>query len=194
MPSLWSKFFPRSRMNWDWSEDGDGRVAMLWHLRTELSTCQQAVYTKWFKNRATLFSDELFIAMLSLVSAKEVDSLGLSQDALILLGTLHEDSPLGTRELKSLSGFEGRENSSRFESALRQLWRKLLIVGYGEVEEGGFPSLAVGSSRLLFEDLWDESKSVSAEQRLKTVEKYFDSKSEFFRQYVRLENELIGNA
>jgi hypothetical protein len=55
VPSLWSEFFPDDEMTWEWSEDGDNRVADLWHLRTELAVSNEVVYSKWFKNRATFF-------------------------------------------------------------------------------------------------------------------------------------------
>ncbi|MBS2027495.1 MAG: hypothetical protein JST54_06265 [Deltaproteobacteria bacterium] len=37
---------------------------------------------------------------------------------------------------------------------MKALWTRLLIVGAGEVDDGAFPSLAIGSTALLFEDLW----------------------------------------
>lgn len=65
--SLWSVFYPRSQMRWEWDESGDNRVGNLWHLRTELSTTTEVVYAKWFRGRATFFSREIFPAFLRLL-------------------------------------------------------------------------------------------------------------------------------
>lgn len=62
-PSIWSEFYPKSPMRWEWDEDGDNRVARLWHLRAELSTSNRVIYTKWFRGRATFFSRPVFVAM-----------------------------------------------------------------------------------------------------------------------------------
>ena len=191
MPSLWSIFYPGTKMSWDWSEDGDNRVGTLWHLRSKLSTSDRVIYSKWFKNRATLLSFELFAALLSLVSRRSISELKLSEDAQTILNVLNDDSPLASRELKRMCVLDGKENNSRFEKAIKQLWLKFLIVGYGEVEEGGFPSLAVGSTKLLFEDLWDESKNISDQERREVISKYFTARSEFFTQYLRLEKAII---
>ena len=43
------------------------------------------------------------------------------------------------------------------------LWSRLLIVG--EVDDGAFPSLAVGATELVFEDLWLSRAKVSADSR-----------------------------
>jgi hypothetical protein len=40
---------------------------------------------------------------------------------------------------------------------MRPLWERMLVVGAGEAEEGGFPSLTVGATELLFEPLWTAS-------------------------------------
>src|SRR5580700_7343374 len=62
--SIWSHFYPRTPMRWDWDESGDNRVADLWHLRSELSTTGKVIYTKWFRGRATYFSRALFTHLL----------------------------------------------------------------------------------------------------------------------------------
>ena len=45
--SLWSEFFPRSKMRWEWDELGDNRVGQLWSLMKKLSDCGEVVYSKW---------------------------------------------------------------------------------------------------------------------------------------------------
>src|SRR4051812_27586425 len=63
--SLWSELHPRTRMRWEWDDDGDSKVADLWHLREQLSRSREVVYSKWYQGRATLFSFECFVALLS---------------------------------------------------------------------------------------------------------------------------------
>lgn len=191
MPSLWTAFYPQSKMNWDWSEDGDNRVGTLWHLRSKLATSNEVVYSKWFKSRATFFSSELFTALVSLVSKRSLEELKLNEDSVTILSALNDDSPIASKELKRICELEGKENNSRFEKAIKQLWLKFLIVGYGEIEEGGFPSLAVGSSKLLFEDIWDDSKNITDLERRQVVSKYFNVRTEFFSQYFKLEKSLM---
>ena len=62
--------------------------------------------------------------------------------------------------------FKGRFNEAAYQRALKELWTRLLIVAYGEVDEGAFPSLAIGATRLIFEDLWNEAKELTCEQAL----------------------------
>ena len=68
--SLWRQFFPRKKMIWEWSEDGEEGVADLWHLMKRLSDCRKVIYSKWYQGRATFFSIELFTALLALQNAE----------------------------------------------------------------------------------------------------------------------------
>src|SRR5271167_90429 len=77
--SIWSHFFPRTPMRWEWDESGDNRVGDLWHLRSELSTTRKVVYTKWFRGRATYFSKELFTLLLRVLNTESPET-GLSQE------------------------------------------------------------------------------------------------------------------
>lgn len=159
--SLWSVAYPRSKMRWEWDTDGDDRVARLWHLREELSRSRKVVYAKWFKGRATFFSRPAFTAFLSLLKNKPTP---LSRDALTLLALMEESSPRSTKELKRESGLQGRLLESTYNKAMKELWGRLLIVGFGEVDEGAFPSLAVGATRHLFEPLFEEAQALSPEE------------------------------
>jgi hypothetical protein len=133
-PSLWSHFFPRSKMRWEWDDAGDHRVADLWHLREELSRSGQVVYTKWFRGRATFFSRSLFPALIRSLHGDPPFAFGLKSEAETLLRLLEENSPLSTKQLKRASEMEGRFFESAFQRALKELWAHLLIVGYGEVD------------------------------------------------------------
>jgi hypothetical protein len=166
--SLWSTFFPRTKMKWEWDTGGaDDRVARLWHLRTEVSASGKAVYAKWYGGRATFFSKDVFVALLSFLGSPRAS---LSPAAQEVLEALEDDSPLSTKELKKRLGKTGKAFQTEYEKVLKELWRALLIVGYGEVEDGAFPSLAIGATSRLFDDLWEFSLGLDpneAEQRLR---------------------------
>jgi len=72
-PALWSVFYPRSQMRWEWEANADNRVPKLWHLKTELSASRQVVYTKRYKGRATFFSKTLFKALLRFSGSFEAE-------------------------------------------------------------------------------------------------------------------------
>lgn len=162
--SLWHVFHPKSPMRWAWDEGADPRVGSMWHLREQLAGDRRVVYTKWLGGRATFFSCDLFRAMLSVLRhgprSRDLRG-GLSPDATTLLELLQDDSPQSTRALRENAGLAGRLYETAFTRGMRELWERLLIVGVGEVEAGGFPALAVGATELLREDLWTGAKSES---------------------------------
>ena len=172
--SLWSEFYPRSKMRWEWDEDGDDRVARLWHLREELSRSKKVVNAKWFRGRATFFSRSLFTALLALYR-KQARFSALSHDAKNLLALLEENSPQSTKQLRRASGLVGRSLESTYSRAMQELWQRLLIVGFGEVDEGAFPSLALGATRWIFEDLYQESQDLSTEDAEEEISRYFEA-------------------
>ncbi len=156
-PSLWGELHPHATMRWAWDETGDERVVALWHLRGALATDRRVVYAKWFRGRATFFSRPVFRALLAATRAALPPERGLSAEARALLDLLEESSPRSTRELRRGAGLEGKLLERPFARAMNELWSRLLVVGAGEVADGAFPSLAVGATRLLYEDLYDEA-------------------------------------
>lgn len=185
--SIWSVFYPRTAMKWEWDDEGDDRVSRLWHLRTELAQSRKVVYAKWYQGRATVFSREVFTLLLAALGSARSAHLELSRESRNILELLESDSPRSTKELKRATELVGKALESTYERALRSLWQKLLVVGFGEFDDGAFPSLAVGSSRLLFEDLWTEAQAIDAQAaRLKLREKLGDE-SPF---YIHLEKSL----
>ena len=161
--SLWFEFFPRTKLRWEWDESGDGRVGEMWFLMKRLSNCGQVVYSKWYQGRATFFSRPLFTAMLAQVLRQCPDpARGISPVAREILDILESDSPLSTKELKRLTDLRGKENEAAYGRAMKELFSRLLIVAYGEVDDGAFPSLAVGATRLLFEELWNTALEMDA--------------------------------
>ncbi len=178
--SLWSAFFPKSKMRWEWDDNGDSRVANLWHLREELSRSGEVVYAKWFQGRATFFSKEIFIALLQ--SAQVLPPP--HEEAERLFEILSENSPLSTKLLKKYSEMQGKFFESTFDRALKALWQRLWIVGYGEEDDGAFPSLRVGATALLFEELWDAAKNKNG--NLKKLRTTIEAQPPLLRFYKKL--------
>jgi hypothetical protein len=171
--SLWSEFFPRKKMRWEWDETHDSGVGDLWVLMKRLSSSNQVVYSKWYQGRATFFSREVFCAMLQVMHPWQ--TAPLSEAAQTIIEALDMDSPLSTKQLKQLTGLQGRLNEPEYNRALKMLFSRLLVVAYGEVDDGAFPSLAVGSTQVLFEDLWLEARSLKDADRV--LNKYLPSGS-----------------
>ncbi|RYZ64870.1 MAG: hypothetical protein EOP05_21400 [Proteobacteria bacterium] len=109
--SLWYEFFPRTKMRWEWDENGDGRVGDLWFLREKLSLSRKVIYAKWFRGRATLISFKLFPAMLKAANPDLPNAPGLSFAAREILDLLEEDSPLSTKQIKRMSGLIERNGA-----------------------------------------------------------------------------------
>jgi hypothetical protein len=164
-PSLWHALWPNSQMDWSWDSGADDRVAELWHLRARLAESHDVAYGKWFKGRATFFSLPVFHALLGRVCKMGDPFADLPPAAHDILALLRERSPLSTKLLRQEAGLRGKQHDRAYNQAMRMLWSRLLIVGVGEVEDGAFPSLAVGATELVFEDLWLSRANVSAASR-----------------------------
>lgn len=181
--SLWYEFFPRTEMRWEWDEGGDQRVSDLWHLREKISRSGKVVYTKWFRGRATVISLELFPALLRVTRGIETaERRLLGFNAKEILDLLDEDSPLSTKALKRAADLQGRENERVYNASTKELWSQCLIVGFGEVDEGAFPSLAVGSTRVLFEECWKKAAELELEDAWEIVDRFLP-KGSSFRKY-----------
>jgi hypothetical protein len=156
--ALWHVLHPRSEMRWEWDDNGDDRVAELWHLREQLSKSGKVVYAKWYQNRATFFSKKAFVHMLSPLLSLQGYERGVTADANRILRTLEETSPLSTKQLKAATELQGKLLEGVFQRAVKSLWDRLRIVGYGEIDDGAFPSLAYGATKLLHEDVWRDAE------------------------------------
>jgi hypothetical protein len=176
--SLWHQFFPRKKMIWEWDEDGEEGLANLWHLMKRLSDCRKVIYSKWYQGRATFFSIELFTALLALQNA-EAPRTPLSETAQTILETLEMDSPLSTKEIKIRTELRGKFNEPLYNKAMKELFRRFLIVAFGEVDDGAFPSLAVGATRTLFEGIWKDSQKLGAKEAGEILDKYMPEGSKF---------------
>ena len=168
--SLWSEFFPKTPMVWKWNEDSDHRVGDMWQMMKRLSDCREVVYSKWYQGRATFFSQELFTAMIAVRRAHQTRGHELSETGRVLFEVLENNSPLSTKELKQLTDLQGRAKEGAYNRGMKELCKRLLIVGFGEVEDGAFPSLAVGATELLFEELWRDASGLSLAKATATLE------------------------
>jgi hypothetical protein len=184
--SLWRVLHPRTPMRWEWDEGADARVAELWQLRERLARSRKVVYSKWFRGRATFFSHELFVAMLAVYRATGRITRELEPDARELLSVLESDSPLSTKQLRIASGLTGKPFEASYRRGLEQLFQRMLIVGFGEVDDGAFPSLAIGATRALFEELWDEAGTLDHAAASRTIARYLRDGSAFAKYHRKV--------
>lgn len=183
--SIWSELYPRSKMRWEWDQEGDNRVAELWYLREELSRSREVVYVKWFQGRATFFSPDVFVNLLAFLEAAKVAE-NLPPDSRNILDLLLSDSPLSTKQLKAAAELEGRMMEPAYNRAMKPLWNYLLLVGFGEFEDSSFPSLGIGATQTLFEDLWQKSLTRTRAQALANLHKLWPDTNPFFKLAMKL--------
>lgn len=162
-PSLWGELHPRTPMRWEWNENGDTKVSDLWRDREELSRSGRVVYSKWYRGRATFFSRECFVDLLIALEAPAAER-ALVGEASALYDVLCESSPLSTKDIKRATELTGKSLESLFQRSMKILFENGLIVGWGEIDDGAFPSLASGATKLMFEDLWTEASERIAEK------------------------------
>ena len=170
-------------MVWDWNDEGDEHVWKMWQLMKQLSDCREVVYSKWYQGRATFFSPELFTVMLATRRSHQIARHELSETAHVLFEVLENNSPLSTKQLKEFTDLRGRANEAAYSRGMKELFQNLMIVGFGEVDDGAFPSLAVGATELLFEDLWRDGRELSKESASRTLNRLMPLGSLFRRQF-----------
>jgi hypothetical protein len=184
--SLWSELLPKTRMVWDWNDDTAGQpVHDMWALMKRLSDSREVVYSKWYQGRATFFSRELFAAMLGLRCFRSDSRRGISATARMLLEVLENNSPLSTRRLKEMTELQGKINEPAYSRAMKELFSGLQIVGFGEVDDGAFPSLAVGATELLYDDLWRQAGAMSERKAQAVVDRLMPAPSHFRRFFEK---------
>jgi len=185
-PSLWYEFFPKTKMRWEWDDSGDSRLGDLWRLKDELSSSGKVVYTKWYKNSATFLSFECFEALYKLLSDKDFYQ-NPSTQSLKIHQRLLENSPVSSKTLRK----EFKENqgwkSNLLDKYLKDLWQRLWIVGYGEVDDGAFPSLALAASSLMFEAQVKKASKLKSKEALSILEKRLGKDSLFLTQLHKIQ-------
>jgi hypothetical protein len=108
----------------------------------------------------------------------------LPRESLAILDLLRGGAPLSTRQIRRAANLHGKSCAGRFAYAMNALWSRLLVVGVCEVRGGGAPSLAVGATEVLFDDLWRARGSVPADAGRKLDEALARSPS-FHRELDR---------
>jgi hypothetical protein len=109
----------------------------------------------------------------------------LSRVARTLFEVLENNSPLSTKELKQAANLQGKSNESAYSRAMKELFTRLLIVGFGEVEDGAFPSAAVGATDLLFGELCREAEEMPLRDAQSVVDRFLPAGSQFRRFFDR---------
>lgn len=178
--SLWSVLHPRTPMRWEWDESGDNHVFEMWNMMKRLSENRSVVYSKWYQGRATFLSRELFTALLAELQPWQVNqfsddsegTLVLPHSARQILEVLESDSPLSTKELKRFTDLQGRDNEPEYNRSMKVLFNHLLIIAAGEVDDGSFPSLAVGATKLIYEELWNDAQELSPEKAKAIIDRF----------------------
>lgn len=183
--SLWSELYPRTKMRWEWDADGDDRVGEMWIMREELARSGEVVYAKWFRNRATFFSKEVFVWMLAYLGSSQ-DRVKLPPSAQEALDSFLMDSPQSTKVIKENLGWQGKLMESHYNRAMKPLWNYLFLVGYGEVQDSSFPSLNMAATQTMFEDLWLQSQDIAPEQAEAKLLAKLGEQNPFFKYAKKL--------
>lgn len=183
--SLWSALYPRSPMRWEWDAEADARVSELWILREELARSGQVVYAKWFRGRATFFSQEVFANLLSYLGSSQ-GQVKLSPSSQEALDSFLLDSPQSTKVIKENLGWQGRLMESHYNRAMKPLWNYLFIVGWGEVDDSSFPSLNMAATQTMFEDLWLQSQQQNPLAAEKNLVKILGEDNVFYKYAKKL--------
>ncbi len=184
--SLWKCFYPRAKMKWEWDDSADNRVAKLWHLREEMASSRKIVYAKWYKGRATLLSKDIFVNMLALFEVAAEERIFKYKTAERIYDALEDNSPLSTKQIKKECDLAGKFMLADFNRSTKELWESLKIVGVGEKDDGAFPSLLVGASKLMHEELWAESKNISTQDAYLYLHAKLGKENKFFHYIQKL--------
>jgi hypothetical protein len=100
------------------------------------------------------------------------------------------DSPLSPKQLKEMVELQGKSLEAIYTRAMKQLWNSLLIVGFGEIEDSSFPSLAVGSTQLIYEELWLQALTMNAGQAEKELVKKLGNDNAFYKYAQKLKQKI----
>jgi hypothetical protein len=186
--SLWKVLYPKIRLKWGWDEEGDPEVFKMWDLMKRLSEQDDVVYVRWYQNRPTFFSREIFVAMLAYLR----DSSEVGRQSKEVLESLEMDSPLSTKQIKEIHGLQGRDMESTYNRTMRELWQRLLIVAHGEFDDSSFPSLAIGATKNIFEDLWMKSQKLAPSKAEKILIEKLGADNLYFKFAQKLRKQLAS--
>ena len=148
------------------------------------------IYSKWFQGRATFFSKAAFVDLLAALHAPAIVPR-LAPEPANVLEVLVSDSPLSTKQLKLAAELEGRLNEPTFNRVMRPLWRRLLLVGFGEFQDSSFPSLGIGATATLFEDEWKSAIKTDSSKAADRLERLLGITNPFWKWATRIRNENL---
>jgi len=138
-------------------------------------------------------SPQLFTAMLRIHAHSGNRQNRLSRQARRLLEVLENNSPLSTRDLKRFTDLSGKANEAAYSRAMKELFTQLLIVSFGEVEDGAFPSAAVGATEALFSDLSRDAEDLTLANARQVIDRFLPEGSHFRRFFERTVQFSVGN-
>jgi len=100
-----------------------------------------------------------------------------------LLEALESNAPLSTRTLKELTDLQGTLNEAADTREMKDLFTWFLIDGFGEVNVGAFPSLPVGATESLCDELWREADQVPQRKVQAIVDRFMPQSSPCHRYF-----------
>ena len=181
LPSLYDAVCGgQRRLIHDWNE----YMQRLWTWKDELAAHKKVYFGKFFKGRPSFISLQMlpYFYTLSgnygdLEDYQQVYEEGrITQDAKRICEFLFEKGPTPTVHLKREAGFRGKGGRTRFEGALKELQRSLLVVNAGVTQEGSsWPSIIVDLLLRVHPQVVKKSGKIPEENtRRKIARKYFD--------------------
>lgn len=108
-----------------------------------------------------------------------------------ILDFLLNDSPMSTKQVKAAAELEGRLNEPTYNRAMKPLWQYLLLVGFGEFDDSSFPSLGIGATQTLFEELWTEANTLVASEAEAWLDKFWDVDNPFYKFAKKLRKQSV---
>lgn len=133
------------------------------------------------------------MALLGLAHGGNPTSPEISRPASSLLDLLLDNCPQSAKNLKKMARSEFGWPEAEYERAMRELWLRFLIVGFGEVDDGAFPSLNVCATQLIFEDLWRDAHKPDFAPWKSLQEKYLPAGSLWLKNYARMSTASHGH-
>ncbi|MBI2861597.1 MAG: hypothetical protein HYX89_02130 [Chloroflexi bacterium] len=179
LPSLWEAVCGGREPLSYW----DDRVQALWEWKDELAIARRAWYGKYFHSKPTFISLAILPAFLKIAElpadpsdAQSLYQAGhLSREARDLYSLVLQSGPISSLSLRRSAGLMGKTRGTRFERALRELQRKLLLAKVGISETGSsWPSDIFAPIHLAFPQAFEASITLGIEEaRSAVLQRYF---------------------
>ena len=88
--------------------------------------------------------------------------------------------------MKQAADLRGREHEPAFTRGMKELWLRMLIVAWGERDDGAFPSLQAGASKLLHHAAWQAGREMTEAEAIATIDRFWTEDSPFRRYFGEL--------